>query len=171
MSYQSEHRRMKPLLDAAHKWDIATNPDPKALFEAGSAGFQLWCTPDDNPGGVWTEVADKMIAGAFSKPCAYVGGCHWEWEGEEVVGLNLGTDAYFLRDCWHQNWIKYDGERFFDTLAVHNHPQEIEWCLSKIRWLWLEAYEKSAPIPGIIVNKTNQQMIYYKATIRQGENK
>jgi hypothetical protein len=157
---------MKPLLDAARKWDIATNPDPQALFEAGSAGFQIWCTSEDNPGGVWDKVKGEMVAGAFSKLCAYMGGCYWEWEGEEIIGLKLETDAYFLRDCWLNGKIKYEGDRFFDTLGIHNHAQEIEWCIGKIQWLWLEAYKNSSPLPGIIVEKADAQMVYYKAAER-----
>ena len=45
MSHHSEHQKMKPVLDLARKLDIATNPDPAAIFEAGSGGFQVWCTP------------------------------------------------------------------------------------------------------------------------------
>lgn len=78
MSYPSEHKRMKPVLDVARHLDIATNPEKKAIFEAGSAGFQVWCTPDDYPEG-WQGV--NMIPGTFSKPCEYVGGVHWQWDG------------------------------------------------------------------------------------------
>ena len=34
----SEHQRMRPVLDQARRFDIASNPDPRAIFEAGSAG-------------------------------------------------------------------------------------------------------------------------------------
>ena len=85
MSYHSEHLRMKPVLDLARKLDIATNPDQEALFEAGSAGFQVWCTPEDHPAG-WEGV--PMISGTFSKPCEYVGGAHWKWGGE-TAGLRF----------------------------------------------------------------------------------
>jgi hypothetical protein len=30
MTYHNEHRKMKPALDLARKYDIATNPDPQA---------------------------------------------------------------------------------------------------------------------------------------------
>jgi hypothetical protein len=155
---------MKPLLDAARKWDIATNPRPQALFEAGSAGFQIWCTPEDNPGGVWDEVAGKMTVGAFSKPCAYVGGCFWEWKDELIVGIKLVTDAYLLRDCWLEGIIKYEGSRFFDTPGVHNHVQEIGWCINKVRWLWYKAYgniDSLLPIFHAKIDK-NELLINYK---------
>jgi hypothetical protein len=67
-SYVIAHRRMAPLLEAAREFDIATNPHPAALFEAGSAGLQIWCTPTDSPGGLWEQV--QMDAGAF-------GGSSW----------------------------------------------------------------------------------------------
>lgn len=40
MTYQTEHQKMKPILDKARDFDIATNPVPEALFDAGSAGFR-----------------------------------------------------------------------------------------------------------------------------------
>jgi hypothetical protein len=95
MSYQSEHKRLKPVLDLARRLDIATNPDPTALFEAGNAGFQVWCTPDDHPKG-WEGV--EMIAGTFSKPCEYLGSVHWKWEGEQITALEISTTAYALAD-------------------------------------------------------------------------
>ena len=45
MNYESEHHRMQPVLVVLRKLDVATNPAPEALYEAGAAGFQLWCTP------------------------------------------------------------------------------------------------------------------------------
>ncbi len=41
MIYPSECRRMEPVLRKASELDIATNPDPKAIFEVGSSGFQI----------------------------------------------------------------------------------------------------------------------------------
>ena len=35
MTMQSEHQKMKPVLDLVRKLDIATNPHPAAIFEAG----------------------------------------------------------------------------------------------------------------------------------------
>ena len=47
MKYTTEPKRLKPVLDLARKLDIATNPAPEALFEAGNCGFSIWCTPED----------------------------------------------------------------------------------------------------------------------------
>jgi hypothetical protein len=72
---------MASLLEVAREFDMATNPHPAALFEAGSAGLQIWCTPEDHPGGLWNQV--QMDAGAFSKPCEYLASAHWQWSEEE----------------------------------------------------------------------------------------
>jgi hypothetical protein len=55
MSYHTEHLRLKPVLDLARQLDIATNPEAKAIFEAGNGGFQVWCTPYDHPQG-WNGI-------------------------------------------------------------------------------------------------------------------
>ena len=70
MSYHSEHQRMKPVLDLARQLEIATNPHPRAIFEAGNGDFQVWYRLQDHPRG-WNGIT--MIPGAFSKPCEYVG--------------------------------------------------------------------------------------------------
>jgi len=84
MSFQSEHKHMKPVLDLARKLDIATNPDPCAIFEAGNGGFQVWCTGYDHPQG-WNGI--QMNSGAFSKPCEYVGSVIWKWDDDQIVAL------------------------------------------------------------------------------------
>ena len=117
MSYTTEHRRMKPVLDLARRLDIATNPEPGAIFEAGTAGFQIWATPQDRPRG-WDGVV--MTAGAFSKPCEYVASVSWGWEGETISHLVLSTDAYALGRS----------ER------SHNRRADLAWAKRKIRWLF-----------------------------------
>jgi hypothetical protein len=127
MSYHSEHKRMQPVLDLARKLDIATNPAPTAIFEAGNAGFQVWCTPNDHPEG-WDDI--QMNAGAFSKPCEYVGSVHWKWEGEQIVALEISTTAYDLAD--HK-----PGE--YNRQAIANREADIEWLVDKIVWLFEKA--------------------------------
>jgi hypothetical protein len=127
MSYHSEHKRMKPVLDLARQLDIASNPDPTALYEAGNAGFQLWCTPDDHPQG-WENI--RMNAGAFSKPCEYVGSVHWKWQGEQIVALEISTTAYAFAD---QKPGKYSRQ------TITNREADIEWLLDKIAWLFEKA--------------------------------
>ena len=120
MTYLHEHRRMRPVLNLARQLDIATNPAPEAVFEAGSAGFLIWCTPDDHPKG-WDRV--EMTAGAFSKPCEYVASVSWGWESERITHLLLSTDAYALGR----------------SQSVHNRPVDIAWAKRKIRWLFRQA--------------------------------
>ncbi len=125
MSYASEHHRMKPVLDLARAMDIATNPAPEAIFEAGSGGFQIWCTPDNHPSG-WEGVL--MTKGAFSKPCAYVASVHWGWKGERITHLCLSTDAYELSD--HLDKGRY---------ALSNRPEDLGWAERQIYALFTQA--------------------------------
>ena len=119
MTYAMEHNRMKPVLDLARRLDIATNPEPEAIFEAGTAGFQIWCIPDDHPKG-WEGIV--MTAGAFSKPCEYVASVSWGWEGETISYLLLSTDAYAL---------ELKGSK-----RTHNRPADLAWAKRKICWLF-----------------------------------
>ncbi len=66
MFYHSKHQRMKPVLNLARQLDIATNPHPSAVFEAGNGGIQIWCTPQGRNG-------ISLLPSTFSKPCEYVG--------------------------------------------------------------------------------------------------
>ena len=129
MSYSSEHRRFKPVLDLAHQLDIATNPEPGAIFEAGTAGFQIWATPDNHPKG-WEGIV--MTAGAFSKPCEYVASVSWGWEGETISHLLLSTDAYAL---------ERKGSK-----RTHNRPADLAWAKRKVRWLFKRAGVKCPEI-------------------------
>ena len=134
MTYASEHRRMRPVLDLARKLDITTNPDPEAIFETGSGGFQIWCTPDDHPEG-WDDV--PMTQGAFSKPCSYVASVYWEWSGEKITYLCLSTDAYDLGDHHGVGRLAYD---------YHNRPVDIAWAKEKIDWLFRQSDVLLPPI-------------------------
>ena len=127
MTYAMEHNRMKPVLDLTRRLDIATNPEPEAIFEAGTAGFQIWCTPDDHPKG-WEGIV--MTAGAFSKPCEYVASVSWGWEDEPesslaISYLLLSTDAYAL-ECR-------------GSKRTHNRPADLAWAKRKVRWLFKQA--------------------------------
>jgi hypothetical protein len=128
MSYYTEHLKLKPVLDLARKLDIATNADPQAIFEAGSGGFQVWCTPDDHPQG-WNEI--RMNSGVFSKTCEYAGGAHWKWENDRIVALEIETTAYALSD---QKPDEYRNHR-----AITNRAADIEWLKQKIVWLFDKA--------------------------------
>lgn len=138
-SYTLAHRRMAPLLEAARAFDIGDNPHPAALFEGGSAGLQIWCTPEDHPGGLWAQL--EMDAGAFCKPCALVASACWQWsEGDHptVTGILLRTDAYDLKRA---GLLKTD--------QVHNRPEDLAWAKQKLTWLW-QASRAAAPMPPIV---------------------
>ncbi len=136
MSYTSEHRRspalhqtqcgasVSPVLAKARQLDIVTDLSPEALYESLTAGIYIWCTPEDHPLG-WDGI--PLIAGAFAKPCGFVGTATWKWEGERIVAVSLGTDAYDLAD---------------------NRPEDLEWAERKIRWLFEQA---GVPCPPIVV--------------------
>ena len=142
MSHSSEHQHMKPVLDLAHKLDIATNPHHAAIFEAGSGGFQVWCTLQDHPKG-WNDIV--MNSGAFSKPCEYVGSVHWKWEAETIVGLEIETSAFALADQKPDeygqmlNLVLDDHRR-----TIFNRDADIEWLKEKVTWLFEQA---GVPLP------------------------
>jgi hypothetical protein len=100
MSSYSEHNRMKPVLDLARTLDIEDNPSPEALFDAGSAGFNIWCTPDDHPDDPegWILIIDKLIPGAFIKPCGFVASVYWGWDDDCITHIRLSTSAYELEE-------------------------------------------------------------------------
>ena len=131
MSYISEHRRMRPALNLARQLDIATNPAPEAIFDARTAGFQIWCTPDDHPKG-WDGV--RMTQGAFSKPCEYVASICWGWEGERITHLLISTDAGTLGH----------------NQRLHNRAGDITWAMRKVRRLFKQA---SVDCPEIRIDK------------------
>jgi len=137
MTIQSEHYRMKPVLDLARQLDIATHPDPRAIFEAGSGGFQIWCTPSDHPEG-WNGIV--MNAGAFSKPCEYVGSVNWVWDDESIVALEIDTSAYALADQMPDEYCNLeDIPTGFNRRTIFNRDADIEWLKKKIAWLFAEA--------------------------------
>ena len=144
MSYYSEHQRMKSILELARQLDIATNPDRRAIFEAGNSGFQVWCIPQDHPRG-WNGIA--MHPGAFSKPCEYVGSVHWKWDEDKIVALEIETTAYALAD---QKPGEFTQSRIIPSGAAHrtiyNREEDIAWLKEKVHWLFAEAGVPLMPI-------------------------
>lgn len=138
--YALGQKSMEPLLQAACTFDIGTNPHPAALFEVGPGGMQIWCTPEDNPGGAWRRV--NMVPGAFAKPCAFVGGVLWQCSQEDepsVVNLVLTTIAYALCD-----------EQLVELADIHNRAEDVNWARQKLLWLW-EVSGARGDIPPIVV--------------------
>jgi len=149
-SFSSEHRRLQPVLEMARKLDIGANPSPEALFEAGSAGFQIWCTPADYPEG-WEQVVTKMFPGAFAKDCAYVASVHWRWEGECIVGLNLSTAAYALADTLNDRFTDSEIRRNVNgKQTIYNRSEDLVWARKQIHRLFRLA---GVPTPPICVEK------------------
>jgi hypothetical protein len=136
MSYTSEHHRMRPVLDKARRLDIATHPGPNSLFEALLAGFNLWCTPEDHPQG-WDGVSRD--AGAFAKPCEYVGTATWGWTDERITHIELDTEAYALRDHDY-------GEAKQRPAAYRDRHDDIAWAAAKVAWLFSLAGMECPPI-------------------------
>lgn len=140
MSYSSEHHRLAPVLAKARLLDIATNPTPEALFEALSAGFNIWCMPEDHPQG-WDGIA--LIAGMFAKPCGFVGTATWKWEGEQIVAISLDTDAYDLADHRPERYAHTSSN---SRVCIHNRPADINWAERKIRLLFEQAGVRCPPV-------------------------
>ena len=142
MSYQSEHQRLKPVLDLASQLDIATNPNPQAIFEAGNGGFQVWCIPQERPQG-WSGIT--MNTGAFSKPCEYVGSVVWKWDDDKIVALAIETTAYALADQKPDEYCNLmDIPQGFHRRTIFNRDADIEWLKEKVTWLFAEA---GVPLP------------------------
>lgn len=130
-----------PLLEAIQEFDIITNPHPAALFEIGPDGFQIWCTPEDHPGGLWSKI--KMDATGYSKPCEFVALVRWQWSEEEpptVVGILLKTVAYVLHE-----------EKLVTLDTSYNRPSDVAWAQQKLAWLW-QASTAPDPMPPIIID-------------------
>ena len=151
MSYHSEHQRLKPVLDLARQLDIASNPHPGAIFEAGSGGFQIWCTPQDHPKG-WNGIS--MIPGAFSKPCEYVGSAHWKWDDDKIVALTIETTAYALAEQKPDQYCNLkEIPKGSNNRTIFNRDADIDWLKEKVTWLFETAgvppppfeYEQTPP--------------------------
>ena len=151
MSCYTEHKRIKTVLEKAQEKDVVTNSAADALFEAGSGGFQIWCTQEDCPKG-WEGL--NLCAGGFSKPCGYVASVRWGWgtcdQKEQIVSVLLGTTAFELAD---QRPEKYGctGSRL---LPIRNRAEDICWAKAKIRWLFKQAGVHCPPIV-VVQNQIN----------------
>lgn len=149
MSYSSEHRRLKPVIDMARKLDVSKK-DPRCLYEAGSGGFQIYCTPTDNPGGDWEKIKDKMSAGAFDKPAEYLASVTWRWMDETVVGVFISTEAYALKDHLPD---QYSQSLIVDRMglkSIRNRPEDVNWARKKVIDLFCMA---GIPAPAIFIEE------------------
>ena len=93
--YALGQRSMVPMVEAAEHFSIGTNPHPAALYESSPGGLQIWCTPEDNPGGVWQEIT--MVKGGFCQAmCICRGGALAVFAGERRPGPPPRIDDYCL---------------------------------------------------------------------------
>lgn len=136
---------LRRVTEKARQLDIKRNPAPEAIFEEISTGFNLWCIPNDHPGGDWEKVKDKMIPGAFSKPCAFVGTVWAKWdEGVNyVIGMNLTTEAYHLRDYLPDEYVDVPRDA---RNSIHGRSDDWVWAQEKIAWLFKQAGVPCPPI-------------------------
>lgn len=165
MSYQSEHQRIKSVLDLAHQLDITTNPHPSAIFKTGNGGFQVWCTPQDHPQG-WNGIT--MIPGSFSKPCELVGSVYWRWDDDQIVALTIEMTAYALAEqkpdeyCNLKEILQGSNHR-----TIFNRDADIDWLKEKVTWLFETA---GVPLPPLEYEQTSLSnlqpylLAYYAAT-------
>ena len=137
MSEATEHKRMLPVLELAGILDIASNPEPTAIYERGSGGFQIWCTLNNHPQG-WEGLL--MSAGAFSKPCEYVASVYWGWEGDKITHLRLSTEAYACRDHDVKNGV------YNAPASYRNRPLDVFWAKEQTFALFQQA---GVPMPEI----------------------
>jgi hypothetical protein len=63
---------------------------------------------------------------------------NWRWEEEIIIGLDIETDAYALRD---QQPRRYPGYR-----SVVNRTADLVWLMEKVAWLFEKAGMSLPPI-------------------------
>ena len=164
MSYHSEHQRMQPVLDLARQLDIATNPHPGAIFEAGNGGFQVWCTPQDHPQG-WNGIT--MIPGAFSKPCEYVGSVLWQWDDDKIIGLQIETTAHALAEQMPDEYCSLrEIPEGVNRRTIFNRAADIAWLKEKVAWLFETAGVPLLPIGREHTSRSDpgpHRLAYYEA--------
>lgn len=142
---------IQQVIQTAHLYDIAVKSVPEAIFDPLAQGFNIWCTPDDNPGGDWLEIVKHMNSGIFTKPCEFVATVYAEWDddAENIIAMSLSTDAYALADHLPRIYINSSRPRG-SLLSIHNHPDDIAWAKAKTNWLFQQA---GIPCPSITVEE------------------
>ena len=143
--------QIQQVVQTARFYDIAVKSTPEAIFDPLCLGFNIWCTPIDNPGGDWQKIVEHMNSGIFTKPCEFVATVYAEWddEVENVVAMSLSTDAYALADHLPQTYINSSRPRG-NLLSIHNRTEDIAWAKTKTAWLFQQA---GVPCPPIVVEE------------------
>ena len=133
------NQKANALLEAVKRYDIRTNRVPEGVFSFAIGTLCIWCTTDDNPGGLWQQV--RMLQGQLTKPAALVAYCslRWSQEQQDLVGLSLQTIASRLSSA-----------ELISEAQVENRPEDIAWAKRKLEWLWQQALP-GEPMPPIEV--------------------
>ena len=80
-----------------------------------------------------------MNAGAFAKPCEFVGTATWGWTGERITHMELETEAYALRDRDRAASVR-------EPQAYRDRPDDVAWAAAKVAWLFSLARMECPPI-------------------------
>lgn len=143
--------QLNRVVGLARSFDIGHNPAPEAIFDPLLQGFNIWCTPSDNPGGDWLKIAKKMIPASFTKPCEFVATVYagWDDDVEYVIAMKLSSDAYALGDHLPKEYINSSHSRG-GLRSIHNRSEDIAWAKAKTAWLFQRA---GIECPRIIVEE------------------
>ena len=145
--------QLQHLLQIVRKYDLADNTDPAAIFDPLIQGFNIWCTPADNPGGDWFAVANQMTQGSWTKPCEFVATVFAVWDGEikNITHFSLSTSSYALVDHLPQKYISQRSEMRKDNCKlIFNLPTDIAWAKRKAKWIFQQA---SLATPSFVVEE------------------
>lgn len=114
---------MRQVLELIQEIGGEGNPIRRAIYQAGSVGFQIWATSFDHPRG-WEGVPVSWYAHPRSP--AFVAAVWWSWEGDKPTYLCLQTDSRVV----HRHAQDPDHRGYLNRL------EDIEWAKRKIAWLY-----------------------------------
>jgi len=127
MSYSSEHRRL-PLSWLSPPW-ILPPILSRALFEALTAGFNIWCTPEDHHKVGMRSAHRRRVASVRVR-----GHGNLEVGRRQIVAiswkpmLRSGTNVGGLR------------RRTSGTGLASTTAEDLEWAEAKVRWLFQQRF-------------------------------
>lgn len=137
-------QQIGPLIEAAECFDVRTSNAGCAIYLPRGDGIEIYCTPFDHPGGLWTNVSQKentFQSDHLAQPAAYVGKVRWiKAEDGNLVGLELKTEARALAEHYE-----------LEEEDITNRKPEIGWAKLKLQWLW-QASIAQGTMPDIAVN-------------------
>ena len=129
-------RQASAIMEAVKRYAISENPAPEALFAFDIGVLSIWCTPENNPGGLWQQVV--MRRGQLTKPCSGLANCRLlrRSHEENLAGLSLQTRAYSLVSAG-----------LISESEKENRPDDLAWAKRKLEWLWQQALPGEAMPP------------------------